>query len=214
MPKGSDPRAPKYQSWIRGPGVKKRATGGKGGDPARTVYDPKYTPIAMEKTGIGDVKAGRQYEGGSNQLDREKYMSYDERLKQGSRADDPRNWEFHYKAPRKGRHYSPTKAMSARERKSQAYSSARSKAEKNARLTGESIYDIKKLEHKTQAIKDESKQAMADAKAGRRFGSSKTATAVSKQRQLAQRKAGRGGMRRAGSVGVFDAPVSRSRRMM
>lgn len=198
------------RDWVRGPG---KVTRGRGKDTgtSTTSYDMNYKPSASQKTGIGDVKAGRQYEGGSNQLDREKTLSYDEKLAAGSAADDPRNWQFHYKAP--GGRYSDTKGMTARERRDQAYSSARSKAEKNARLAGESLYDIKKLEHKTQAIKDESKQATADAKAGRRFGSSKTSTAVAAQRQLAMRKSGRGGMKRAGSVGVFDAPVNRSRRM-
>lgn len=215
MPKGSDPRKAKYQDWIRGPGKKRAAQPGKGGDPARTVYNPNYNPASTigGKTGAWDIEPGKQYKAGGNILAREKRQTFDEKLAAGNRADDPRNWEFHYNRSAGQGRYSDTKGMTGAERKTQAIRSARGQANKAAKLSGQSLYDIRKLEYKTQGIKDESKQATSDAKAGRRFGSTKAAKGVQAQRQLASRKSGRVGRQRAGSVGVFDAP-SRSRRLM
>lgn len=201
MPKGGPPtktRAQKLKGdWLSGPGRVKKGRGGKGADPDRVVYDPSYTPglgTAGEsgKTAIGQKKPmkSKVYAAGSNVLTREKRLSYDQALKQGTRADDPRNWEFHYKAPKGGFH--ETKGASAAENKAQAYSNARMRAKRDAKYAGKELYQVRKMEYDTETVKAETKQASANRKALGRFGSTRAAAGVEAQKQLANRRASRG----------------------
>jgi hypothetical protein len=148
----------------------------------------------MKKTAVGgkDPLKAKTYAAGSNTLTREKRQSYDDYLATGSRADDPRNWEFHYKAPSASR-MGPTKGQSAEERTTNAYSSARQKAERMAKLAGKDVYQVKKTEYETETLKGETKQAAANRKAtsGGGFGSSRVAQSVVAQKQMANRKTGR-----------------------
>ena len=78
------------------------------------MYAPKAiqaAPIATKTEGFsykGETAAKDKVVAGGNVLDaagkKKKRLSFKEHIKQsGSRANDPRNWEFHYKKPtRKG----------------------------------------------------------------------------------------------------------------
>jgi len=200
-------------SFTSGPGRVKKATRGKGGDPERVVYDSNYDPSsAVAKKGDFDYKGdtskgAEKFVAGANILDSKgketKRKSFDEHLKSGGRANDPRNWEFHYKDPgkRKGkdgkvyrRTWSQTKGMSAQEKKNEAYNSAQMRAKKNAKLTGKDIYEVQKIEYETQGIVQESDAARAKSKAiggAGAFGSTRVAANVAAAKMKSNRQTGR-----------------------
>lgn len=194
----------------------KAATGGKGGDPARMVYDKNYNPSSsIQKKGDfdykGATKKGEEFVAGANILDEkgktEKRKSFEEHMKSGGRANDPRNWEFHYKDPSAGgrKRWSQTKGMSGEERRAEAFKSARMSAQKKAKLTGKDIYEVQKIEYETTGIIQESDAARAKAKAiggAGRWGSTRVASNVAAAKMQSERKTSRG--RAQATTGVFD----------
>lgn len=182
----------KYMDWARGPGTTVKVKGRRGTkgrdetrDSTRTTYQKNYVPAVAAKTKYEP----KIYAGGSNVLDREKTSYKDSMV---SRADDARNWEHYYKAPKAG-----SSALK--------YSTARVKAERKAREVGKAVYDVKRIEHNTARIKADSKQAGADSAASGRgkFGSTQVAQGVVASRQLANRRSQRG---RGRSAEAFADP--------
>lgn len=168
------------------------SSGGKGRDSPRVVYDKYYNPGSAIAAKTYDAKKykPKTYIAGSNVLDREKRQTFDEAIK-GPRANDPRNWEFHYKGAGGNRHYSATKGMSADEKRNQAKDSALSRAKKDARTIGKDLYSTMKIEHDTKNIRAGTAQMTANSKAmGGRFGSTKAAKGVAAAKQLATRRTG------------------------
>ena len=177
----------KYLDWARGPGTTK-TTKGRGRDRetrTTTTYQKNYVPAVAAKTKYEP----KIYAGGSNVLDREK-TSYKDSIQ--TRADDARNWEFYYEAPKAG-----SSALK--------YSTARVKAEREANRSGKSVYDVKRIEHNTARIRADSKQAAADGAASGRgqFGSTQVAQGVVASKQLANRRSQRG---RGRSAEAFADP--------
>lgn len=193
-------------AWVRGPGTTTTVRRGKDTGQTSTRYQKNYRPFASKKTAVGkkgfsSTKA-KTYAAGSNILTREKRLTYDEQLAKGTRADDPRNWEFHYKEPR--RFNQPTKGMEVQERNQQASRQARMSAEKKAKWTGEDIYETRKIEYETQGIVGEARQTAKNAKALGRFGSTRVAGGVAAAKQASERRMSRG---RARTTGPFDPPT-------
>jgi hypothetical protein len=158
-------------------------------------------------------KSTGEFKAGANVIDpktgkvRER-MSFDDYLKStGNRADDPRNWEFHYKTPSSTR-TSATKEVSASERKRSAYSGAkRGAVSAAAGAVGKELYEVQKIEYETQGVIQGTEQASAKAKAkgGGRFSSTKVATDVATQQQAAKRRTGRAKSR---GGAAFEDPKS------
>lgn len=114
----------------------------------------------------------------------------------GNRADDPRNWEFHYKAP--GQKYS---TQGKNDRQVDNVARARRSAETKARRTGQSVYDVQKIEYQTAGIIQSTERSGAVAKAtGGGFGSTAVASNVAAQKR-------RGARGRGGGAGSFNAPT-------
>ena len=177
---------------------------------AKTAAENRRTNDAkhMKKTAVGDKAAPKAtvYAAGSNVLDRAnkgKAISYDDALKQGTRADDPRNWEHYYKGSKM------VQKGGGKGGDSKTVNQGRIDAEAKARNTGKDVYAVKKLQWETEQLKGQTKQATANRKAtsGGGFGSSRVAQNVAAQKQMATRKTGR-----AQSTSPFSAqPKSRSR---
>ena len=180
---------------------------------AKTAAENRRTNDAkhMKKTAVGDKAAPKAtvYAAGSNVLDRAnkgKAISYDDALKQGTRADDPRNWEHYYKGSKMVQQRVPGSGKGG---DSRIVNEGRLRAESEARRTGQDVYQVKKLQWETEQLKGQTKQATANRKAtsGGGFGSSRVAQNVAAQKQMATRKTGR-----AQSTSPFSAqPKSRSR---
>jgi hypothetical protein len=155
----------------------------------RRTQDAEY----MKKTAVGGKKAPEAtvYAAGSNVLARPnkgKAISYDDALKKGTRADDPRNWEHYYKGSRMVQKWSGGKGGDYK-----TVNQGFIDAFNQARRTGQDVYDVKKLQWETEQIKGETKQAAANRKAtsGGGFRSSRVAQNVVAQKQMANRKTGR-----------------------
>lgn len=204
MPKGSDPKRSAMDQWSRG--NRTVVTTGRGKDSGQVThsYNRNYVPLASGKTQGAGTYQGKTYAAGSNILDREPVGDYDSTLK--TRADDPRNWEHYYNPPSKGRHYSPTKGMSAQERRTDAYKRARLSAQKKAKWEGEANYDIAKINYETARTKAGTKQDATDrtAMGGGRFGSTNVARNVEAQKMTANRKSSRAKSR---TTDAFSAPA-------
>jgi hypothetical protein len=192
-------------NWITGPGTEVK---GRGKDTGQSTikYSSSFDPnkaSQLQKSAVGQKKAmkAKVYEAGSNILTREKRKTYDQLLKEGSRADDPRNWEFHYKAP-KNTGYSESKGASAAEKRTQAFSNAKMRAQRDAKWTGKDVYAVKKAEYETEGIKGQAKQTRLNTKAMGRFGSTKTAKDVAAQKQASAR---RGSARQRAGASAFEA---------
>ncbi len=193
--------------WARGKGT--RVTTGRGkGQGSKMVY-AGGTKVA-DKTGENAVDKykpkAKTYASGSNKLDRAKRATFDESIA-GSRADDPRNWEFHFKDP--GKQVGKTtkgETVSAAGMTARARVGARSRAERDAKWTGQSVYDVRKIQYGTAGVVADTEQAGADAKAKGNFGSTKTAQNVAAQKMLSNRKASRG---RARTTNAFEAPATK-----
>ena len=157
---------------------------------------------------------------GSNTLDREERGTYKDTLK--TRADDPRNWEFHYSEPgRQAAKNTKGEQVSAAGMTSRARGKAKSAATRAARLSGQSIYDVREIQFNTAGIKAGTAQASKDSKAAGvgRFGSTRTATNLAAQKSASNR---RGAAKTAGNVttaargkptGPFDAAKPKKRGM-
>ncbi len=169
-----------------------------------------YTPHAVAKykgtKGFdykGEKPKGEKFVAGANVLDKRgkvaKRKSFDKYVKgTGNRADDPRNWEFHYKAP--------TSRYSTRgkdDHRVDNVAAARGRAERTARKTGREVFDVQKIEYETQGIIQDTEASGAKARAisGSGFGSTAVASNVAAQKQRGRRGRGGGGARR----GAFDA---------
>lgn len=213
MPKGDERQqseASKLRgTWITGPGKKVTTRGKDGG--SRIVYDRSFNPNA----GIAKKTSGFDYKGttakkdvikaGANVLDKEgkiaKRKSFEEHLAAAGRADDPRNWEFHYKAP-SGGNFGATKGMSSSERRSNAFSRAKSKAKGAARSSGKEVYEVQKIEYETQGIVEDTDRApgIAKAKGAGAFGSTRVASNVAAQKMKSNRAQGRARSRAGASA--------------
>jgi len=203
---------------------------GHAGDPGSKRSDPglkakklklknkdPYKTEKHEKTKGFDYKGGRgegkKFVAGANVIDEatgkvSKRKEFSEYLKDtGNRADDPRNWEFHYK---KGGHVWGGKDMTASEKRSMGRSQRRSTAERKAKTEGAAVYDIQKMEYETQGIKQGTEESSAKRKAIRagRAGTTRVGRGVAAQRQAASRRSGRASAR---SSSPFDAPSSKRR---
>jgi hypothetical protein len=198
--RGMGGRGGRYRA--AGGGYVTETTGGGKGRTTRRVRDPKI--VAREqaqfrrdttKGQIGKKKnwipEGEKFVAGANVFGREKRKTYDELLAEGSRADDPRNWEFHYEAPDPNKVYGPTKGMTGDERRQQAFQLARQKAEKAARLTGEDVYETRKVEYEAAGIRAETAETKAKALASGQFGSTRVARNLAAEKILAGRQTGR-----------------------
>lgn len=170
----------------------------------RKVYAKAANPNYGKKTKGFSYKGERSekepYRAGANILDKKGKvagrMSFDKHLKStGNRADDPRNWEFHYEKPARGGFYLQGKNDNRR-----SYTAdARRRAETKAKRTGKEVYEVQKIEYQTQGIVQGTEEAGAQAKAkggAGAFGSTRVATGVAAQRQKAQRRTGRSGPQR------------------
>jgi hypothetical protein len=188
--------------------------GSKNYEPARaatgsfrkTTRDRGYT-----KTKGFDYKGGvdkdKPFVAGANILDAQgkstKRKSFSDYLKStGNRADDPRNWEFHYKPSRPG---FETRRVGKDGREVSRAPENKGRAMKAARQTGKEVYETQKIEYETQGIIQGTDQAgaIAKAKRGGRFGSTKVAANVAAQKQRGRRRAGGGAAVQGG--GPFDA---------
>lgn len=154
---------------------------------------------SMRKTGVGRKKPPKRktYAAGSNIYDRGnkgKAQSYEEALKGGTRADDPRNWEFHYKEAG-GRRMANRGGGKGGDGK--RVDLGRIKAESMAKKTGKDVYGIKKLEWETANITQKTRQSAADRKAigAGSTRSTRVAQGVAASRQMAARRRGGGGAR-------------------
>ncbi len=183
---------------------KKTATAAKIAREERLKKDQEI----MRKTDVGRKKPPKRktYAAGSNVLDREnkgKSLSYEDALKQGTRADDPRNWEFFYE----GAKMMAPRGVSKGDREnnsSKRIDINRVAAESKARRTGKDVYAVKKIEWETEQLKGKTKQATADRKAttGSRSGSTSVAKGVAAQKQLSNRRRGQ-------VAGAFDATTKK-----
>lgn len=163
------------------------------------------TSGAKKKTEGFDYKGkgAKKFVAGANVFDKEtgkvgKRKGFSDYLKAtGNRADDPRNWEFHYKAP--GQRYS---TQGKNDRQVDNVARARRSAETKARRTGKSVYDVQKIEYQTAGIVADTEASSAKFKAsgGGGFGSTQVAANVAAQK----RKGARG---RGGGAGSFNAPT-------
>jgi hypothetical protein len=144
---------------------------------------------------------------GANILDAkgkvEKRQGFSDYLKgTGNRADDPRNWEFHYKEPKRKGTYTRGKNDQVR-----SYAGdARNKAKSAARRTGQSVYDVQKIEYETEGIKQDTRASGLKSKAmggAGAFGSTRVASNVVAQRQKASRRTGRGSAARGPTRGAI-----------
>ncbi len=148
-------------------------------------------------------KGAKKFVAGANVIDQAtgkvgKRKGFSDYLKAtGNRADDPRNWEFHYKAP--GSRYS---TQGKNDRQVDNVARARRSAETKARRTGKSVYDVQKIEYQTAGIVADTEAAGAKFKAmgGRGGRSTQVAANVAAQKRRGQR--GRGG-----GAGSFNAPT-------
>lgn len=183
--------------------------GSKNYEPARAATG-SYRPGAGVRPQGFKGTAGFDYKGkkgikkfvaGANILDAQgkstKRKGFSDYLKAtGNRADDPRNWEFHYKAP--SSRYS---TRGKNDRQVDNVASAKGRAMRTARKTGQSVYDVQKIEYQTAGIIQSTERSGAVAKAtGGGFGSTSVAANVAAQKQRGRR--GRGGGR-----GSFNAPT-------
>lgn len=196
MPKGDDVKAPSRAQQLKGtfnsgPGRLVKGGRGKNAEPDRVVYDKNYNPASKigKKTFDPKKYKAKTYAAGSNVLDREKTQTFDDAIK-GARANDPRNWEFHYKSTA-GKHYSNSKGATADEKRRQGKDRALSQAKKQARTIGKDLYGTMKIEYETKNIKAGTAQMTANSKAmGGRFGSTRAAKGVAAAKQLATRRTG------------------------
>jgi hypothetical protein len=146
----------------------------------------------------GKLKKGDKFVAGANILDAkgkvDKRKSFSDYLKStGNRADDPRNWEFHYKAPSQA-----FSTQGKNDRRVDNRARARGRAEKSARREGKSVYEVQKIEYETQGIKQDTRATGLKAKAmggASAFGSTRVASNVAAQRQKGQRRQGRAAAR-------------------
>jgi hypothetical protein len=175
----------------------------------RAVAPPD--PVVAKKTGEHAQKKyapkAKTYAAGSNALDREKRGKYKDSFK--TRADDPRNWEFHYdKKKSVGRGRSGGKGADQNRQSESKFAGSKRYAERQAKRTGQDIYDIREIQYNTAGIKSDTKQAGVDAKAkgAGRFGSTKVAQNLQAQKNVATRRGG-------GGAGPFDAAKPKKRGM-
>lgn len=200
------------------------ARGGKGDDGPQYRYEAEINPNYRENPGGGKTGAGKYQrvdlpEGG-NILEMQKILSFKESLKQGTRADDPRNWEFYFKEPGSpggkigSAGWSDTKGMSGAERRQGAYARAKNKAMREAKYAGQDVYATLEAEYETARIQDEMRRdrLMSRMKQGPEgFGSTRVARSVAAQKALAGRTAvtGQAGRATGATAGPFQGPSRR-----
>jgi hypothetical protein len=187
-------QAAKRDKWLHGKSTTTTTGRGKGRSTRTTTesQNPNWKPTQDTKTGAGKFKK-EKFVAGANVLDESgkvgKTLTFEESLAAGSRADDPRNWEFYYDEKKVGSGYG--KDLTKAEKKSQARRSARGKAEREAKLVGKDVYETMRYEYQAKAVGAEAKAATAKSKASGRFGSTRVAKAVDTQQQMARRRTGR-----------------------
>lgn len=190
---------------------------GKNRERVKVFNKKPYSLGKREKTKGFDYKGGRgdkKFVAGANVIDEatgkvSKRAGFSDYLKStGNRADDPRNWEFHYKAPK-----SAYSTRGKDDHRVDNRASARRAAESKARKTGKDVYAVQKIEYETQGIKRSTEESSAKRKAisGGRAGTTRAGRGVAAQQQLAARRSGRASAR-GGSP--FEAPQNRNRARM
>lgn len=123
------------------------------------------------------------------------------KAERAERAKDPRNWEYHYKAP--GRQQANERKTAA-QRNDDARKTARRRAERTAANEGQQIYEIQQIQAETDRVEASTARFKKAQIEGKKQRSSRAATAVGQQRMLATRKAGRSSGQ---STVLFDAPL-------
>lgn len=184
--------------------------GSKNYEPARLAtgdYRPgaRTKPKGFKGTKGFDYKGGggEAFVAGANILDKKGKVKarqgFSEYLKAtGNRADDPRNWEFHYKAP--GSRYS---TRGKNDRQVDNVGVAKGQAMRKASREGKSIYEVQQIEYETAGIVAGTSRASAISKAkggSSAFGSTQVSSNVAAQKRSGRRRAGGGG-------GTFNAPT-------
>lgn len=200
MAKGGESRS---SSRGRKATAAKGRRGSKNYQPARAgtgIYSQASINAAAGQAGVAKKTEGFSYKGktakadkivaGGNVLDAKgkkiKRLSFKEHIAQsGSRANDPRNWEFHYKAPKRKGTYTRGKNDQVRS----YHGDAKRKAQSAAKRSGKEIYQVQEIEYNTQGITESSDTAVAASKAkGGGFGSTRVASNVALQKQKATRR--------------------------
>lgn len=171
-----------------------------------------YAPKLKAAAAVAEKTKGFSYKGeskekvvaGGNILDAKgkkiERLSFKEHIAQsGSRANDPRNWEFHYKKPtRKG-----TYTRGKNDQKRSYAEDAKNRAKAKARQSGKEIYEVQQIEYETQGITEQSDTAVARSKAkGGGYGSTRVASNVALQKQRATRRG-------QAATSAFDAKPKR-----
>jgi hypothetical protein len=171
----------------------------RGSSRSKAVATPD--PVVAKKTGEHAQKKyapkAKAYAAGSNALDREKRGKYKDSFK--TRADDPRNWEFHYNEKKSiGRGRTGGKGEPRRQGTESKHAGARRYAERQAKRTGQDIYDIREIQYDTASTKGQTKQMGKDSKAMGRaggFGSTRVAQGVEAAKQKSNRRTSRAASR-------------------
>lgn len=210
-------------TWAKGKATKKTRGRGKGAvtytsyESDRPGWKPEGTRKSAESVGHGekswkktlkDVR-GKTYVAGGNILDREKALSYDEAIKAAGASADPRTWQFHYKDPGEGgRNFGG--GGKGEDNKALKRSNARRKAEKMARMAGDDVYQIRKLEWEAASTRAGTAQSARQRQSAEGFGSTRTARAVRAQKMRSSRMAGRSS-RGGRSTQVFETTGRQAR---
>lgn len=220
--KGAERKRGDIHIWARGKKSSKTVGRGKGATTVTRYEDeliPGWSPAKLSDTVTSEMhskegwekgKKGKVRVAGSNVYGAAKRGTYDESFR--TRGDDPRNWEFHYKDPgRKSGGWSGGKGgqnQSAAQATAQARMKARQHAERQARLTGEDVYSIRKIEWEAAGTRLSTKQSIADRKASGKFGSTRVARNVAAAKRRAGASTGRSG-RGQRTTSPFEAEAAK-----
>lgn len=224
--KGDDPGL--YQGgmsdWAKGEIVTQRVRGEKGGWETRrgrqADFDRNFRPKVAKKSGTAGIYQDRELPASGNILDMPKVLTFEESIAQGTRADDPRNWEFYYKEPTSTMGIGGKDATES-EKRSIMFQRARRRAEREAKLAGQEVFDTMRSEYETARIRNQmtiDRQMAAMKRGPGEFGSTRVARSVAAQkaragRQMVTEQAGRttgAATAQAGAVGtpdIFSGPT-------
>lgn len=122
------------------------------------------------------------------------------------RAKDARNWEYWYKREHGtksvGGTYTRWVGGKGGEQKTFSnQSKAIEEAKREAKRSGQDVYEIEQIQAETRAIKQRAARAQRAAIGGRKFGSTRAAAAVAASKQASQRRT-LGAQEKAGGTGT------------
>jgi len=172
----------------------------------RTAREKKQKEARIKNTTKSEKGAYKRekYVAGQNIVGRKKAQVEDSFLK---RADDPRNWEFHYKEDSYVSVGKQDDFNSSADRSRAQNKARRSQAEKKAKSVGTELYDVMKIEFETKEIRSTIKDDRSKSLAGRkRAGTTRVGRGVAAQKQAGERRSGRATAR---ASTPFDAPSKR-----